>query len=133
MEINCLPFNEKQFLSGVRKHLEEMYGSENRFILSHKFPPDDLSVIKHIPELKRESGNVLIKKYLSEWFREASVREYFEIHRSSHYVLTTKGAEKMAYYKNPVGHFAKAHWKWLVGTSLTFVAVLVAIIRLTKL
>jgi hypothetical protein len=132
MDINFKPYNEKQFLLGIYKFLSDKYGNERRYILEHKFSPTEQELVKLVPDLNSESENILIDKYINEWFKEAEVRGHVDVYRSQGYILNQLGLEKALNYKKPIKSFVKEHWKFLLPLSLTFITVIIGILRFTK-
>ena len=108
------------------------YGNELRFISIHRFTPNDLEVINFVPDLKDESENILIKKYVYEWFREAETRGDLDKLGQDAYLLNEHGLMKIRVYKSPVKAFFQEHWKWLVTASMAFVGMVIAIVRVTE-
>lgn len=112
--------------------MNSKYGNELRFISIHRFTPDDLEVINFVPDLKNEAGNILIKKYIYEWFREAETRGDLDKLGQETYLLNEQGLAKIRVYKSPIKAFFQEHWKWLVTASMAFGGMVIAIIRLTE-
>jgi hypothetical protein len=131
MEINTPAFKEEEFLSGLLSIVEKKYGTELRHILEHSFSAIDIDIAKKIPTLKKVTDNILIKKFISQWFEEAQVRELvIRPTKDQNYNFSKKGYEKALKNKHPLIHFWVEHWKYLVTTSLAFTAGIVAIIKL---
>jgi hypothetical protein len=131
MEINTPAFNEKEFLSSLLSTVEKKYGIELRHILEHSFSAIDVDIAKQIPSLKKEIDNISIKKFICQWFEEAQVRELvIRPTKDQSYKLSKSGYAKALKNKHLLKHFWVEHWKYIVTTSLAFIASIVAISKL---
>lgn len=132
MEINSVPFNQKEFLRGVLDMLQEKFGEERRFLLTHKIDCIDLSLLAFFPTLNSEKENISIKKYLLQWYKEAHVRGLVKTSNDQHFILTAKGLRKANQINNPIKSFFRIHWKFVVPIVLSFIVAITAVIRLIK-
>jgi hypothetical protein len=131
MEINTPAFKEKEFLSGLLSFVEKKYGSELRHILDHSFSAIDIDVAKQIPTFKKDTDNILIRKFICQWFEEAQVRGLvIRPTKDQSYTFSKSGYEKAIKNKHRLSYFWAEHWKYIVTTSLAFIAAIVAIIKL---
>ncbi|MBU3020661.1 hypothetical protein [Aestuariibacter sp. A3R04] len=132
MEINSVPFNQKEFLRGAIDLLSDKFGEEERFILNHKLDCTDLSLLPFFPTLNAEKENISIKKFMLYWFKEAEARGFVESSNNQHFLFTNKGLRKARHACNPVKFFFKAHWKFVVSAVLSFIVAIMAILRLIQ-
>ena len=129
MEINTPAFKEKEFLSGLLSIVENKYGSELRHILDHSFSAIDVDIAKQIPSLKKDIDNILIKKFISQWFEEAQVRGLVICPTVDfNYTFSKTGYEKAIRNKHRLKHFCVEHWKYIVTTTIAFLGIIVAIL-----
>ena len=83
------------------------------------------------PETISHLGENLIKDLTQSLAKELEIRGFTKTDSLSVY-LTKEGVLEAKRLKAPVTSFIKLHWKWLVGTALVFVTVILAIIRLVN-
>ena len=132
MEINTVPFNEKQFLLGLLSVLQQKFGDEQRFIFQHKFSSIDTELLEHIEDLKKHADDIAIKKHISQWFQEAASRKLIETASNEYYKITEKGLDAALKYKHPIHRFCLVHWKYIVTTTLAFIVVVIAVLKCYK-
>jgi len=128
MLINTPPFNEKEFLLGLLSIIESNYGKELRFIMSHKFDSIDVSIVNHIPMLKKSSLDISIKKFINEWFREAEQRGLVSFIKPHYYQLTDLGYKSALSAKPPLINFVKNNPRFTITASIAFGGILVTLI-----
>lgn len=86
---------------------------------------------KEHPEIVVGISEDVVKDLTFNLSKELEARHFAKID-SLVITLTPKGYDEAKRLIHPVKHFATNHWKWCIGTSLSFIAALVAILRLTN-
>jgi hypothetical protein len=128
-------YREKDFLLALLHEYCEKHGDEIRHLNLFEFHSlnisNDLAI--HFPEFLPEKRDSYSSTF-EPWFEEAVARGHV-IDKTGNkliYHFSDAGYQKALALKNPVKTFCKAHWKFLLPVSLTFISVTIAIIRLTK-
>jgi hypothetical protein len=130
MEANTPPFREKEFLAAMLSMIEEEYGSELRYIFDRRFSGVDIEIAKRIPSLRDKLDDILIKKFVSEWFKEAKTRRLVNQPTTDvSFCISTQGYEKAIRNRDRLKYFWREHWKYIVTTSLAFLVAIIGVLR----
>lgn len=130
METNTPPFREKEFLAALLAIIEKEYGTELRNIFGHRFSGVDVEIAERIPSLKNSLDDILIKKFVSEWFREAKTRGLVNKPTTDvSFCISPQGYEKAIRNRDRLKYFWREHWKYIVTTSLAFPVAPIGILR----
>lgn len=125
------PFNEKKFLLNLLAQSTKEHGDEKRHINNYVFDSIDPDKYTDINELSN-SKDILIKKHISQWFKEADVRGFVVVHQNHLYKFTEEGYQKARSYKHPIKYYIKNNDKFIITTALAFIVAMFTIWRVIK-
>ena len=128
MPTNTPPFKEKEFLLGLLASASALHGEELRFVMAHKFESINVGIAGNMPTLAALAGDIAIKKFISEWFREAEQRGLVTFVKPHHYRFTEAGYNAALSAKRPIMNFVKNNPTFTITASIAFGGVLVTLI-----
>lgn len=121
----------KKFLIFLYKHHIEEHGNSISSLLDGSVHVMEKIFSNEHPEAVVGISDDTVKDLTFNLSKELEARNLALID-SLVVTLTPEGYKEAKRLLHPVKHFVTTHWKWLIGASLSFIAVITAVLRLTN-